>query len=338
MTKIKKQQLVKKRNALNEMRPKDMTLQEVRFLSIYLSKIDKDDESTRLVRFSLADFEAIMDITRLDIAHTKRVTDALMGRVVSVPVENEKGKKIGYNSFHLFKWCRVILDDPSGGYVEIDAADESLPLMFNYKEKYFSYKISNVLSAKSMNQIRMYEILKQYQKIGRRILSVEELRRQLGIDEKEYPRFDNFKRRVLDACQKSLAEHTDIKYTYEPYGKLGKGGKILSIQFFIEENDVKQMDLTEFIQQRKKADEDELSEYERKMLFLSDACDNEFSVAEISVMHDLMVEHLPLDTVRNDLECYNFLLRKYRYMNMQNENHKIANRCAYMRSIIEKGD
>jgi len=336
MNKIKKQQLVKKRNALNEMRPKDMTLQEVRFLSIYLSKIDKDDESTRLVRFSLDDFEAVMDIKRLDVAHTRRATDALMSRVVSVPIENENGKMIGYHSFHLFKSCRVILDDPSGGYVEINAADESLPLMFNYKEKYFSYKLTNALSVKSMNQIRMYEILKQYQKIGKRILSVEELRRQLGIDEKEYPRFDNFKRRVLDACQKSLAEHTDIKYTYAPYGKLGQGGKIMSIQFFIEENDVKQMDLTEFIQQQKKAGDDELSDYERKMLFLADACDNEFSVAEISVMHDLMIGHLPPDTIRNDLECYNFLLRKYRYMNMQHEKHKINNRCAYMRSIIEK--
>jgi len=338
MSKIRKNQIVKKRNALNEMRPKGMTLQEVRFLSIYLSKIDKDDETTRLVRFSLDDFQAVMDITRLDIAHTKRVTDALMGRVVSAPIENENGKMIGYDSFHLFKRCRVILDDPSGGHVEIDAADEALPLMFNYKEKYFSYKLSNALSAKSMNQLRMYEILKQYQKIGKRILSVEELRRQLGIDEKEYQRFGDFKRRVLDACQTALAEHTDIKYTYAPYGKRGQGGKILSIQFIIEENNVKQMDLTEFIQQNKKADDDELSEYDRKMLFLADACDNEFAIAEIFVMHDLMIKHLPPDTIRNDLECYNFLLRKYRYMNMQNENHKIANRCAYMRSIIEKGN
>jgi hypothetical protein len=33
--------------------------------------------------------------------------------------------------------------------------------------------------------------------------------------------------RVLDSCQQAPAENTDIKYAYEPYGKLGRGGKVL---------------------------------------------------------------------------------------------------------------
>jgi len=103
MAKIKKNYLVKKRNVLNEMRAKDMTLQELRFLSIYLSKINKDDPSTRCVRFSLDDFQAIMDIVRLDMAHIKKVTDTLLSRVVSVPIENDAGKFIGYNSFQLLR-------------------------------------------------------------------------------------------------------------------------------------------------------------------------------------------------------------------------------------------
>ena len=338
MAKIKKNYLVKKRNALNEMRAKDMTLQELRFLSIYLSKINKDDESTRCVSFPLDDFQAVMDIVRLDIVHIKKVTDKLLGRVVSVPVENDKGNVIGYNSFQLFKECTVVTDDPSGGYVEIDAHDKALPLMFLYKEKYFTYKLSNALRVKSSNQIRMYELLKQYEKIGSRILSVEELRRQIGIKEKEYPRFGDFRISVLDACQKALAEYTDIKYTYESYGKKGQGGKILSLRLIILKNDVIQMTLPEFIQHQKADDDNELSDYDKKMMFLSDACDNEFSIAEIIVFYDLMIKCLPAETVRDDLKCYDYLMRKYRYMNMQDSKNKIKYRNAYMRSIIGKDE
>jgi len=338
MEKIKKNYLVKKRNALNEMRAKDMTLQEQRFLSIYLSKIDKDDESTRNVRFTLNDFQAIMELGRLNIAYIKKATDTLLSRVVSVPIENDKGKYIGYSSFHLFKDCTVITDDPAGGYMEIDADDKALPLLFLYKQKYFTYQLSNALRVKSSNQLRMYELLKQYEKIGSRILSVEELKRQIGIDDNEYPRFGDFRISVLDVCQKALAEYTDIKYTYEPYGKKGKGGKILSLRFFISKNDVVQITLPEFIQQHTADDDSVLSDFDKKIMFLSDACDNEFSVPEIVVFYDLMVEHLPQETVRNDLKCYDYLMRKYRYMNMQNSKHKILHRNAYMRSIIGKDE
>ena len=335
---IKKNYLVKKRNVLNEMRAKDMTLQELRFLSIYLSKINKDDPSTRCVRFSLDDFQTVMDIIHVDIAHIKKVTDTLLSRVVSVPIENDDGKYIGYNSFQLFKECTVISNDPTGAHVVIDAHDKALPLMFLYKEKYLTYRLSNALRVKSSNQIRMYEILKQYEKIGSRILSVEELKRQLGIGEKEYIRFGDFKVDVLNVCQKALAEYTDIKYTYEPYGKRGKAGKVLSLRFFIQKNEVEQITLPEFIEQHKEDDDSELSDFDKKIMFLSDACDNEFSIPEIVVFYDLMVEYLPQETVRDDLKCYDYLMRKYRYMNMQDSKHKILHRNAYMRSIIGKDD
>ena len=49
--------IVQKRNVLNELRKNSMSLQELRFFSIYLSKINSRDISTRIVRFSLEDFK-----------------------------------------------------------------------------------------------------------------------------------------------------------------------------------------------------------------------------------------------------------------------------------------
>ncbi len=130
--------IVEKRNTLNEIRKNNMSLQELRFFSIYLSKINPRDISTRLVRFSLAEFQKIMDISSDNINHFRLATRKLLQQVVEVP--NERG---GYSAFQLFKECTVDKDIYGEWYMEIDAHDKALPLMFEFKEKYFTYELWN---------------------------------------------------------------------------------------------------------------------------------------------------------------------------------------------------
>ena len=244
MGKIDKEHIVTKRNVLNEIRANTMSLQELRFFSIYLSKINPNDIGTRVVRFPLEDFRNIMELGRMNIEHMKASTNSLLAKVVNVP--NDSG---GYTGFQLFKQCVVDADEKGEWYVEIDAHDLALPLMFEFRDKYFTYRLWNALRLKSSNQLRMYELMKQYEKLGSRVLPVEELKALLGIEKEEYTRYDNFKRWVLDACQKALEENTDIAFTYEPWGKKGKGGKITNLRFTIWKNDnfIDPMSLAEFI-------------------------------------------------------------------------------------------
>lgn len=250
--------IVEKRNVLNELRSHDMTVQELRFFSIYLSKINPWDISTRKVCFPISDFQRIMGFGRMNIAQLKASTDCLLSKIVHVPKESG-----GYTSFQLFKECTVDKDESGKWYIEIDAHDKALPLMFEFKNRYFTYELWNALRLKSPNQVRMYEILKQYEKIGRRELTVQELRELLGIANNEYMYWQNFKVRVIDSCQQALKETTDICYTYER-GKVGKGGKWLTIIFYIRKNEdyIDQMTLDEFIETQPKAEtiEDDCSE------------------------------------------------------------------------------
>ena len=243
--------IVEKRNILNAVRSNSMTLQELRFFSIYLSKINPWDKSTRVVRFPLDDFRRIMGLgAGENIAHFRYTIRHILQQVVEVP--NEKGT--GYTAFQLFKQAEVAKDDNDEWYVEFDAHDKALPLMFDFKNKYFKYELWNALRLKSPNQVRMYEILKQYEGLGKRELTVKELRELLGIGKNEYADrtgWSNFKKKVLDSCQQALKETTDICYTYER-GKVGKGGKWLSVVFHIEKNKdyVDRLTLDEFIAQQ----------------------------------------------------------------------------------------
>ena len=237
MSKLFEKAIVEKRNVLNSVRSNNMSLQELRFFSIYLSKINPRDLSTRLVRFPLDDFRRIMGLgDDMNISHFKYSIRHILQQVVEVP--NEKGT--GYTAFQLFKQAEVFKDKDNNDewYVEIDAHDKALPLMFDFRNKYFKYELWNALRLKSPNQVRMYEILKQYEGLGKRELTVTELRDLLGIGKKEYSGrtgWSDFKKKVLDSCQQALKEMTDICYTYER-GRVGAGGKWLSIVFYIKKN------------------------------------------------------------------------------------------------------
>lgn len=334
---LKNNFLVEKQNVLNDIRSNNMSLQELRFFSIYLAKINPRDMDTRVVRFSLVEFQKIMEIGRTNINHFKFTTDNLLCKIVKIPRNDG-----GYDSFQLFKKCSVGMYNGEW-YVEINAHDESLPLMFEFKNKYFTYQLWNALRLKSSNQLRMYEILKQYEKVGERILKIDELRELLGIGPKEYLRYNNFKSRVLDSCQKALEENTDIKFTYEPFGRLGSRGKILELKFNICKNEkyLDPLSLDDFIDKQKIIDEIENEEenpFWKRFYFLKEACQNEFNDAEFQMIYNLVIQVIPNASSSQyglEVEQYDYLKRKYDELKFRETKTKIKSRFSYFKTIIE---
>jgi hypothetical protein len=344
-------EIVEKRNVLNEIRPHNMSLQEMRFFGIYLSKINMRNRSTRVVKFSLSEFQRIMEIGRVKANHIKPVIRMLLQRTVDVELKTGEG----YEIFHLFKKGRVFKESDGEWHVEIDAHDDALPLMFEFKDRYFKYAIRHALRLKSVNQYRMYEVLKQYEFLGERIISVTELRNLLEIEKDEYPRWGNFKTRVLDACQSALEKYTDIKFTYEPHGRRGPGGKIMALKFTIEKNDdfVDQLSFDDFLpKQQKEAYTDEIdvdaidvdftvtiddndekddSLYRKRInLFTETALDNEFTKEEVELINSIIADIYP-----EELEACNFLIKKYKELNVAAKKTDIASRFGYFKSMIE---
>ena len=325
--------IVQKRNVLNELRINNMTLQELRFFSIYLSKINPRDVSTRVVRFPLSDFQKIMELgTDMNISHFKLTVRRILQQIVEVP--NDSGA--GYRAFHLFKEAVIEKDENDEWYVEFDAHDKALPLMFEFKNKYFKYELWNALRLKSSNQIRMYEILKQYENIGKREISVTELREMLGIAKNEYGRWERFKVRVLDSCQQALKETTDICYTYKR-GKVGRGGKWLTIVFYIKPNTqhTPPITLDEFIETQPNNVSDENNEIDYGLEFanlLGDcACDNEFTPEQIRVIQDLVIKVFPYST--DHIAMCDYLIGKVHKMNYYQP--QFEKRFAYLCKMIE---
>lgn len=327
---IKKEFLIEKRNILNEIRANNMTLQELRFFSIYLSKINPRDINTRVVRFPMTDFQKIMEFGRLNIKQLSTTTDSLLCKIVKIP--NANG---GFTKFQLFKECTVDIDKNGEWYIEINAHDKALPLMFDFKNKYFTYQLWNALMLKSSNQLRMYEILKQYETAGERIISVDDLKSLLGIALNEYARFGDFKVRVLDSCQQALELNTDIRFTYESTGKRGKGGKILALKFTIKKNTnyVDQLTLEEFIDTKSHLHEEIEKKQVIDMEFFSNALDNEFTILQVELLYKIAQPLIKYNNIPDfNLKMYDYLNLKYRELNVKKD---IKHRFGYLKKLIE---
>jgi len=232
--------IVEKSNILNQMRGRNWTLQELRFLHIFLSKINPREPKKRSVQFLMSELINILELSEVREKDIRPVLHRLLHKDVEIRRYDAQGKPTGeYTIFLLFQVCEVKKNENNEWCVYFYANDMSMPLLFELKH-YFKYKLFNVLHLKSTNQICMFNILKQYEKKGERTLPLVELRELLGIAPEEYTRWERFKTKILDVCQKALAEKTDIKFTYEPIKK-GKGGKtspVVAVKFIIEANDV----------------------------------------------------------------------------------------------------
>jgi acyl-CoA-binding protein len=293
-----------------------------------------------------------------NIAHFRYTVRHILQQVVEVPNENGTG----YTAFQLFKRAKVEKNENDEWYVEFDAHDDALPLMFDFKNRYFKYELWNALRLKSTNQVRMYEILKQYEGLGKRELTVTELRELLGIGKKEYSGrtgWSDFKKKVLDSCQQALKETTDICYIYER-GKVGRGGKWLTIIFtiFKNENYIDQLTLAEFIEMQPApaklhaeplpiqiaADEVQLSFDDQtesqvstdepdwdavygseRLANLAASCNYEFDKVEMQLISRVLTRiHIPIDRDTHTLEWGRvfYLQEKYTALNAEDSKKK----------------
>jgi plasmid replication initiation protein len=81
--------------------------------------------------------------------------------------------------------------------------------------------------------VRVYELLKQYETIGHRLLGFDEMKKMFEL-ENEYPEFANFFRRVIEPSLKEINEFTDI-YVHN-VEKLKEGKKITAMRFHFRKN------------------------------------------------------------------------------------------------------
>ena len=100
-----------------------------------------------------------------------------------------------------------------------------LPFLSNLKSEFTKYLESDIVGMSSPYSIRFYELIMQYRSIGKREISLEDLRWMFQLQNK-YPVWADLKKRVIDQATKEINEHSPYNLTIEPKRT---GRKITSI-------------------------------------------------------------------------------------------------------------
>ena len=148
-------------------------------------------------------------------------------------------EKTGKQARHVIRWVQKISYIDDAGMVELQFTDAVIPLITRLSEQYTEYELKQVSELQSEYSIRLYELMMQWKAVGKtNKISVDDLRRKLGVEPKQYKKMNNFKARVLDHAINQINEHTDIQAEYDQY-KDGRAIAGFTFNFKVKKNKVK---------------------------------------------------------------------------------------------------
>jgi plasmid replication initiation protein len=227
--------LIKKSNDLIESRYK-FDVWEMRFFLSVLSKIEKDDEDFDVYRIKYRDVIKDFDIkSNRSYELLKEAAKSIMDKSVTINYEEngvERAEK--YHVIRKINYLENVKDAMTTDvseheYIDVTIEPELRPFLIQLSKNFTAYDLRNVAKLGSY-AIRIYELLKQYESIGTRKLSIDEMKQMLEVVH-EYPLFANFYQSVIEPSIKEINKSTDLKVATPEKVKDGKRVVALVFRF-----------------------------------------------------------------------------------------------------------
>lgn len=212
--------LVTKSNMLIEANYK-LGVVEQKIILCLASNIHPKDSDFKTYTLPIKEFNKLLGLKGSPkYSELRQITKELMQKVFEVRID----KKVIQVS-----WLSYVAYNESEGMIDVRFDPFLRPYLLELKREFTSYKLENVVKLKSSYAIRIYELLKQYEKLQERTFLLADLRKMLGAED-IYPAYGNFKQRVLIPAQKELKKKTDINFEIEEV-KVGK--RVDKVKFVI---------------------------------------------------------------------------------------------------------
>lgn len=194
---------------------------EQKVIHLLLAQIDLSDDDLKYYSLNVSDFLKIFNNNNY-VRDIKRVLDELLVTKIEIQSSNAVLKTTWFASAQYFE----------GGKIEIEFSRKLKPYLIGLKKSFTKYNLNYIIEFKSGYSIRMYQLLKQYQKIGVREIELLVLKKYLQI-EKQYERYSHFKEKVINVAYDEINKNADISFTFE---EIKKGRKVDKIRFYITSN------------------------------------------------------------------------------------------------------
>lgn len=227
---------------------------EQKIIHRVLTQIDMHDKELKFFKVRISDFCDLLGSTNNYKIVINNACENLRKTDIRIKTENETEiKTTWFSSAEYFQ----------DGTVELEFSRKLSPYLLELKRNFTRYNFFNIINFKSQYSIRMYQLLKQYDKIGKRDIFLDELKEYFQVKE-EYKKYSNFKQKVLNVSQKEINNLSDILFKYE---EIKKGRKVDKIRFYITSNKHMELeDVPEGKKEQKDLDIDDLIDQLREII------------------------------------------------------------------------
>lgn len=314
---------VEKSNALIQSSYK-LSPMEHKIINLLASEIRHGDKEFKTYEFDVMEFAEFTGASADNREIKSQIHDSVK-RLISKAFTFERGERTITTS--LITTART---SKNNNVLELRIS-EDLKEDFIDLGQYTQYQLGNIMQIGSGHAVRIYELLIQYQNmhIKKREFTVNELKKYLGIEENEYPRFGNFEERILKISKKEINEKTNLFVTYK---KIKKGRNIDKIVFEFEKKYTpEELEKTEVKDELEKMrangfDTDRLL---REYVGLSKEL---FADYQILALYQIAVDKVSI----TDIDPMNYMKATYEHLLKLKEKKKINSLIGYYKILLER--
>ena len=223
VAKSRKDRYVAKGNDLVEAkRSMHLTTRERKLVAYMVSCISPYDDDFKEYRFPIEDFIQFFSIKDKNAPKEyERIAHGIMSKPFTVEndVERFTATWLSEAKYHKKQKIFTFRFTPS-----------LKRYLIQLKKFYTRYKMINLIHMENCYSESVYELLKQYETIGKRSVSMEKIRTMLGL-ERKYPLYSNFRVKVLEPAVEEINKYSDINIAYQ---EVKEGRKISGLNFEIK--------------------------------------------------------------------------------------------------------
>lgn len=199
---------------------------EIKIILSVIAQINKNDTDFKEYILKVSDIENLIGSEQNN--YLKLVIKRLMSKVLEINTEN------GWTLYNWFSKAEYI---KNMGLIKINIHPDLKPYLLNLQERFVKYNLAYALAMDSSYAIRIYELLKEYEKLSYRIVDIEYLHNLLKVPQSLKKRYPDFKRKVLNVAKKEINQKTDLLINLE---EIKKGRKVIQIKFTIDNKNNKE--------------------------------------------------------------------------------------------------
>lgn len=223
-SKISADNLITKSNQLIEAAYK-LTEIEQKIILTLISLVQPNDKEFQSYTFTIKDFiKLIGGNSNTRYKELEEITRNMLAKIYEIRFEERLVQ---------VQWLSQADYNYKKGTIELTLHKFLTPYLLELKKEFTSYHLKNVSKLKGHYSIRIYELLKQYERLKERTFNMEDLRHKLGATN-IYPAYGNFKQRVLLPSQKQINKKSDITFEFQ---EIKQGRAVKEIKFFIKPKD-----------------------------------------------------------------------------------------------------